>query len=70
MIPKINTFPTTKFIGKNLSFTYVNYRAFELWSSFMPRRKEIQKLESKSAKWIANDALRELTSEKVYKRLK
>ncbi len=42
MIPKIKTFPTTKFIGKNLSFTYVNYRAFELWSSFMPRRKEIQ----------------------------
>lgn len=42
MIPKIKTFPTTKFIGKKLSFTYANYRAFELWSSFMPRRKEIQ----------------------------
>ncbi len=42
MIPEIKTFPTTKFIGKNLSFTYANYRAFELWSSFMPRRKEIQ----------------------------
>ncbi len=42
MIPKIKTFPTTKFIGKNLSFTYANYRAFELWSRFMPRRKEIQ----------------------------
>ena len=32
----------TKFIGKYLSFTYADYRAFELWSSFMPRRKEIQ----------------------------
>ena len=42
MNPTIATFPTTKFIGKNLSFTYANYRAFELWSSFMPRRKEIQ----------------------------
>ena len=42
MIPVIKTFPTTKFIGKNLSFTYANYRAFELWSSFMPHRKEIQ----------------------------
>jgi AraC family transcriptional regulator len=42
MIPEIKTFPATKFIGKNLSFTYANYRAFELWSSFMPRRKEIQ----------------------------
>ena len=42
MNPIIKTFPTTKFIGKNLSFTYADYRAFELWSSFMPRRKEIQ----------------------------
>lgn len=42
MNPTIKTFPNTKFIGKNLSFTYANYRAFELWSSFMPRRNEIQ----------------------------
>jgi AraC family transcriptional regulator len=42
MNPTIKTFPTTKFIGKNLIFTYADYRAFELWSSFMPRRKEIQ----------------------------
>jgi AraC family transcriptional regulator len=38
----IKIFPTTKFIGKNLTFTYADYRVFELWSSFMPRRKEIQ----------------------------
>jgi len=31
--------------------------------------KQIQKMDSKSAKWIANDALRELTSEAVQKRL-
>ena len=30
--------------------------------------KEIQKFDSKSAKWIANDAIRELTSESVQKR--
>lgn len=42
MNPTIKTFQTTKFIGKNLSFTYADYRAFELWSSFMPRRREIQ----------------------------
>ncbi len=42
MEPIIKIFPETKFIGKNLSFTYADYRAFELWSSFMPRRKEIQ----------------------------
>jgi 3-methyladenine DNA glycosylase AlkD len=32
--------------------------------------KEIQKIDSKSARWIASDALRELTSEKVQRRLK
>ena len=31
--------------------------------------KEIQKLDSKSAKWVANDAVRELASEKVKNRL-
>jgi AraC family transcriptional regulator len=42
MNPIIKTLPETKFIGKYLSFTYADYRAFELWSSFMPRRKEIK----------------------------
>lgn len=42
MNPTIKIFPATKFIGKNLSFTYADYRAFELWSNFMPRRKEVQ----------------------------
>ncbi len=32
--------------------------------------KEIQKIENKTAKWIANDALRELTSPTVQQRLK
>lgn len=32
--------------------------------------KEIQKIDSKSARWIANDALRELTNKKVRGRLK
>jgi hypothetical protein len=31
--------------------------------------KEIQKIDSKSAKWIASDALRELSSEAVQKKL-
>jgi len=31
--------------------------------------REIQKIDSKSARWIASDAIRELTSEKVQKRL-
>ncbi|MCZ8198586.1 MAG: GyrI-like domain-containing protein [Flavobacterium sp.] len=44
MNPALKTFPTTKFIGKNLSFTYADYRAFKLWSSFMPQRKDIQNI--------------------------
>ncbi len=31
--------------------------------------REIQKFDSKTARWIANDALRELTSDKIQKRL-
>ena len=31
--------------------------------------REIQKIDSKSAKWIASDAIRELTSEKVHKKV-
>lgn len=31
--------------------------------------KEMQLINSKSAKWIANDAIKELTSEKVKQRL-
>jgi AraC family transcriptional regulator len=42
MNPTIKTFPTSIFVGMNSSFTYADYRAFELWSTFMPRRKEIQ----------------------------
>lgn len=42
MNPQIRTFPETKCVGKKLTFSYADYRAFELWSSFMPRRNEIQ----------------------------
>lgn len=42
---------------------YLNKKAIEI-------AKEIQKINSKSAKWIANDAIRELTGEKIQKRIK
>ena len=44
-------------------------RNFNLNSKAMNAAKEIQEMHSKSAKWIASDALRELTSEAVQKRL-
>ncbi|MEC4005734.1 GyrI-like domain-containing protein [Flavobacterium sp. SUN052] len=42
MNPAIKIVPNKKLIGQKLSFSYSDYRAFELWSNFMPRRKEIQ----------------------------
>ena len=42
MEPKIKTFPETKFIGMNSTFSYSDYRIGELWSNFMPRRNEIK----------------------------
>lgn len=42
MNQQIVTFPETKFIGIRLTMSFANYRIFELWSSFMPRRNEIK----------------------------
>jgi AraC family transcriptional regulator len=41
MEPRIETLPEKKFIGKKLSLSFTKNRTFELWRSFMPRRKEI-----------------------------
>ncbi|MBN2520349.1 MAG: DNA alkylation repair protein [Bacteroidales bacterium] len=48
-------------IGKRSK--YLNRKAVEL-------AKQIQKLNLKSAKWIAVDAIRELTNEKTLRRIK
>ncbi|MFN4892319.1 MAG: GyrI-like domain-containing protein [Bacteroidota bacterium] len=42
MTPRIETIPEKKFIGMRMSLSYADYRIGELWSSFMPRRKEIK----------------------------
>jgi hypothetical protein len=39
------------------------------YKSAIKTAKEIQKIDSKSARWIASDALRELTSGAVQKKL-
>lgn len=41
MVPRIETINEKKLVGKKLTMSYANYRVGELWSSFMPRRKEI-----------------------------
>jgi AraC family transcriptional regulator len=40
--PKIETVAEKKLIGKRLTMSLTKNRTGELWSSFMPRRKEVQ----------------------------
>lgn len=40
--PVIKTLPEKKFVGKKITMSFSNNKTFELWRSFMPRRKEIQ----------------------------
>jgi len=42
MTPRIEIIPEQKFIGKRMTLSYADYRIGELWSGFMPRRKEIK----------------------------
>ena len=40
--PGIETITTKKLVGKRIRTNLTNNRTFELWQSFMPKRKEIQ----------------------------
>lgn len=39
--PTLNTIPEKKLIGMKVRMSFMNNRTFQLWSTFMPRRKEI-----------------------------
>jgi len=54
----------------NWALRNIGKRNYNLNKKAIEIAKEIQKINSKSAKWIANDAIRELTNEKVQKRIK
>jgi AraC family transcriptional regulator len=41
MVPRIENLTEKKLVGMCLTMTYSNNRTFELWRSFMPRRREI-----------------------------
>jgi len=53
----------------NWALRNIGKRNFNLNKRAIEIAKEIQKINSKSAKWIANDAIRELTNEKIKKRV-
>jgi len=54
----------------NWALRNIGKRNFYLNKKAIETAKEIQKLNSKSAKWIANDAIRELSNEKIQNRIK
>jgi len=53
----------------NWALRQIGKRSLNLNGKAIKVAKEIQRIDSKSAKWIASDTLRELTSEAVQKRL-
>lgn len=42
MEPRIETLPEKKFIGKRIKMSFSDNKTRELWSSFIPRRREIK----------------------------
>ena len=65
--------PTTgNFVKKavNWALRQIGKRNRKLNRQAIETAREIQKLNSKSARWIAADALRELTNDKVQSRIK
>lgn len=54
----------------NWALRQIGKRSVKLNKEAVRTAKEIQRMDSKSAKWIGSDALRELTSEAVQKRLR
>jgi AraC family transcriptional regulator len=42
MQPRIETLAEKKLVGKRMMMSFSNNKTFELWRSFMPRRKEIK----------------------------
>jgi len=54
----------------NWALRQIGKRNIKLNKEAVKTAKEIQRIDSKSAKWIASDALRELTSDGVQKRLR
>ncbi len=54
----------------NWALRQIGKRNINLNKKAILTAKEIQKIDSKGAKWIANDAVRELTSEKVQEMLR
>jgi len=40
--PRIEILPEKKLIGMHMTMSFVDNKTYQLWSTFMPRRKEVQ----------------------------
>lgn len=71
-IIKREAFDNRNFVKKavNWALRQIGKRNLNLNKKAIETAKEIQKMDSKSTKWVASDAIRELTSEAVQKRLR
>jgi 3-methyladenine DNA glycosylase AlkD len=71
-IIKIKSDDERNFVKKavNWALRQIGKRNFDLNVAAIKTAKEIQEIDSKSAKWIAADAVRELTSDAVQKKLR
>jgi 3-methyladenine DNA glycosylase AlkD len=54
----------------NWALRNIGKRNIKLNEAAINAAKEIQRLDSKAARWVASDAIRELESESIQKRLK
>jgi 3-methyladenine DNA glycosylase AlkD len=54
----------------NWALRQIGKRNINLNKAAIETAREIQKIDSKTAKWVANDTIKELTNEKIGKRLK
>jgi 3-methyladenine DNA glycosylase AlkD len=74
LLPLIKKYSTDErnYVKKavNWALRNIGKRNANLNKKAIKTAEEIQKIDSKTARWIANDAIRELTSEKIQKRFK
>ena len=59
-----------KIVGKKEWIRNIGKRNINLNEAAISMAKEIQRLDSKAARWVASDAIRELESEAIQTRLR
>jgi hypothetical protein len=61
---------SNRYFWVNWALRQIGKRNLNLNKKAIETAKEIQRIDSRSAKWVASDAIRELTSEAVQERVR